>query len=397
MPKHAVFTVSKYFTALPLRAWRFRLFIYFDCPSFNGRLLPDKPVRGASRIDRTPNVRYEMQNHKPILMLVLSCCCFQFSAADEPGKNVRVGIIGLDTSHVTAFTKLLNADNPKPEFAHCRVVAAYPQGSADIESSVSRVPKYTEQIKEMGVTIVDSIEELVGQVDVVLLESNDGRVHLEQILPALKAGKRTFVDKPMAASLVDVIAIFEAAQLFGTPVFSSSSLRYGQGTLAAVRGEIGDVVGCDTRCSCSLEPTHPDFFWYGIHGVESLFAVMGTGCQQVVRMHSAGSDMAVGMWEGGRIGSYRGIRDGKPEYSGTAIGTEKILPVGQYDGYAPLVVEIVKFFKGGDVPVSEAETIEIFAFMEAADESKRQGGVPIAIGPLIDAAREEAAKKATWK
>ena len=332
-----------------------------------------------------------------ILTLLWCFCGVHFVVADESIPCVRVGIIGLDTSHAIAFTKLLNADDPDPKFANCRVVAAYPQGSLDIESSVSRVPEYTAQIKDLGVMIVDSIEELVNQVDAVLLESNDGRVHLEQIIPVLKAGKRTFVDKPMAASLTDVIAIFDAARHFGTPVFSSSSLRYGRATLAARDGEIGDIVGCDTRSPCALEPTHPDFFWYGIHGVESLFTVMGTGCQQVVRLHSAGSDVAIGIWEGGRIGSYRGLRDGKREYSGIAIGTKQNLTVGQYDGYGPLVVEIVKFFRGGEVPVAAAETIEVFAFMAAADASKRQGGMPIAIDPLIQAAAQEAANKATWK
>ena len=50
------------------------------------------------------------------------------------------------------------------------------------------------------------------------------------------------------------------------------------------------------------------------------------------------------------------------------------MPSGGYGGYEPLVVEIAKFFKTGKPPVSAEETLEIFAFMEAADESKRKGG-----------------------
>ncbi len=316
--------------------------------------------------------------------------------AETPATGIRVGIIGLDTSHVLAFTKLLNAEEPAEEYAGCRIVAAYPQGSRDIESSVTRVPKYTEEVQQMGVEIVDSIDELIDKVDVVLLESNDGRVHLEQILPVLEAGKRTFIDKPMAGSLADVMAIFDAAKHYGTPIFSTSSLRYGAGTLAAMNGEIGEVLGCEVRSPCSLEATHPDFFWYGIHGVEALFTVMGTGCQQVTRAHTEGTDVAVGIWQGGRVGSFRGMRAGKPDYGGIAFGSERNLPVGTYDGYEPLVVDIVKFFQTGDSPVPEEETIEIFAFMEAADASKRQDGEPISIQSIMDAARREAESKRSW-
>src|SRR5690606_28822436 len=135
----------------------------------------------------------------------------------------RVGIIGLDTSHAIAFTKTLNAENAAPEYGGFKVVAAYPQGSKDIKSSVDRVTEYIKQIKELNVEIVDSIQELLKKVDVVLLESNDGRVHLEQALPVLKAGKRMFIDKPIAGSLADTIAIFEASAKYKTPI---STLSY---------------------------------------------------------------------------------------------------------------------------------------------------------------------------
>src|SRR5580704_7492667 len=112
--------------------------------------------------------------------------------AQEP-KPLRAGIIGLDTSHVLAFTQTLNNGPKNPadadKVAGVKVVAAYPQGSKDIESSTSRVPDYTAKVKDLGVEIVDSVDDLVKKVDCVFLEANDGRVHLEQVLPVLKAGK----------------------------------------------------------------------------------------------------------------------------------------------------------------------------------------------------------------
>lgn len=308
-------------------------------------------------------------------------------AAEE---DIRVGIIGLDTSHATAFTQILNDPNAPDEVARCRVVAAYPKGSPDIESSVRRVPGYTADVQKMGVEIVPSIDELLKRVDAVLLETNDGRPHLEQVLPVLQAGKRVFIDKPISGSLADAVAIFNAAEKYNVPVFSSSSLRYGEQTLAVRHGAIGKVSKCETTSPAALEPTHPDLFWYGIHGVESLFTVLGTGCQSVRRGVTAEGKIEVrGTWNAGRTGTFREAEG----YGGTAHGEKGESPVGAYDGYRPLVVEIVKFFRSGKAPVDPAETLEIYAFMEAADESKRQGGAEVTLASVLEKARAEVKRR----
>jgi hypothetical protein len=310
------------------------------------------------------------------------------AAAAEP-RIIRVGVIGLDTSHAPAFAKLLNDPAAKEDLAGCKVVAAYPKGSPDIESSVSRVPQYTAEYEKLGIEIVDSIPALLEKVDCVLLETNDGRPHLEQVRPVLEAGKRCFIDKPIAGSLGDAIQIFELSKQTGTPVFSSSSLRYVPGVQAVRAGKIGKVLGCDAFSPASLEATHPDLFWYGIHGVEMLYTAMGAGCETVTRAHAPGQDVVVGVWEGGRIGTFRGIREGKAGYGGRAFGDQGQEDLGTSVGYRPLLVEIVKFFKTGEPPVSEAETLEIYAFMEAADESKRQGGVPVKLSDVVEQARRQ--------
>ncbi len=307
----------------------------------------------------------------------------------ENREQLRVGMIGLDTSHSIAFTKLINSSSEAP-LSGCRVTVAYPHGSPDIESSTSRIPKYTEQMKEMGITIADDIPSLIAQVDAVLLETNDGRPHLEQVAPVLKAGKPCFIDKPIAGSLADCLAIFRLSDHYGVPVFSSSSLRYGSATQEARAGSLGEITGCSTWSPCSLEKTHPDLFWYGIHGVESLFTVMGPGVQTVTRAQTADYELVTGVWDDGRIGTFRGLRAGKRSYGGTAFGTKATGSVGGSDGYAPLVVEITAFFQTGELPVEPRETIDIYAFMEAADESKRNGFAPVAIADVMSQASEEA-------
>jgi len=291
-------------------------------------------------------------------------------------------MIGLDTSHVTAFAKIMNDPAQKDFVPGARVVAAFKGGSPDIESSISRVEGYTKELVEKyGVELYPTIEELCQNVDAVMLMSVDGRPHLWQAIPVIQAGKPLYLDKPMAGSLGDVIAIFKLAKTHKVPLFSSSSLRYGRNTQAVRGGAIGKVLSAETTSPFSVEPKHPDMFWYAVHGAESLFTVMGTGCESVKRGTNAAGELVVtGTWTGGRTGVYRQDKG----YGGLAKGGQGDMAVGAYDGYAPLVVEVVKFFKTRQVPVPAEETIEIFAFMEAADESKRRGGAEVRLSEVFE-------------
>ncbi len=311
--------------------------------------------------------------------------------AKTASDKKRVGIIGLDTSHSTAFTEELNSATGD-EFGGYRVVAAYPKGSLDIQSSVERIEGYTKEVEKYGVEIVGSIEALIAKVDVVLLETNDGRRHLEQVIPILKAGKRVFVDKPIGASLAEAIAIFEIAKQNNIPIFSASSLRHIKGMDEVKNGSVGKITGAEAFSPCPLEETHPDFFWYGIHGVETLFTVMGKGCKTVVRISTKGTDFAVGTWADGRIGSFRGIREGARGYGGTVYGDKSIQYLGTYNGYSPLLKDVIHYFETGEVPVEKEETLEIMAFMEAADLSKRKGGVPVLMEEVMEKGEKESRK-----
>ncbi len=319
---------------------------------------------------------------KRIIILLLS---FVFAAL-ATAKDLRIGIIGLDTSHVVAFTKILNDPKATGPLSSAKVTAAFRGGSLDIPSSADRLDKFTETLtKQYGVQLYPTIAELCKNVDAVMLESVDGRPHLRQAIPVIEAGKPLFIDKPMAGSLADAILIFDLAKKKGVPVFSSSSLRYSKTSQAARNGALGEITHAEVHSPCSLEVHHPDLFWYGVHGCESLFTVMGAGCESVVRRTTAdGKIEVVGTWKGGRTGIFR---EGKG-YGGKAKGTKGEGEVGKYDGYAPLVVEAVKMFQTGKVPVDSQETIELFAFMAAADESKRREGKPVKISEMIRQAQQ---------
>ncbi len=306
--------------------------------------------------------------------------------SQEPEARVlRLGMIGLDTSHCVAFTKLLNDEKGAGHDPGARVVCAWKGGSPDLDASAKRVDGYTKELNEKwGIEIIDTIEALCAKVDAVILTSVDGRVHLGQARPVLAARKRLFIDKPLAASWKDGREIARLAAESGTPFFSASSLRFHE-PLVKLKAdpEVGKVIGASAWSPCPTEPHHPDLFWYGVHGVEMLYALMGPGCESVRNWHTAEADVVVGRWRGGRMGVFRGIRKGKAGYGATAFGEKGIRSTAPAPhSYRPLVEEMVKFFRTGVPPVSPEELVEVLGFMQAAEVSKERGGAEARLDEL---------------
>ena len=291
--------------------------------------------------------------------------------------QIRVGMIGLDTSHVVAFSRILNDPANPNHVPGAKVVAAYRGGSPDLPSSRDRIDKFTAQLQqEFGIEIVADIPTLCSKVDVILLESVDGRKHLEQVKPVFEAGKPVFIDKPLTATLEDALEIERLGKQHGVPWWSSSSLRYSP-IVEQVKSQ--KMTGAITWGPASLEPSHPlDLSWYAIHSIEMLYAIMGPGCVRVSRTFTDDADVIVGLWNDGRTGVVRTIRNSESGYGAISFGADKIR-ISEDEGaaYAKLLEQIVQFFKTKQPPVANAETLELFRFMDAALRSKQNGGAPV--------------------
>ncbi len=318
-------------------------------------------------------------------LLPTAAAALLLAAGGLRAADLRVGLIGLDTSHVIAFTRALNDPKSKDHVPGARVVAVFKGGSPDIPSSANRVEGFTKDLlKYPEIKLYPTVAELLQHVDAVMIEAVDGRPHLQYAREVLPTRKPTFIDKPVGGSLRDVLAIYALAKKHQTPMFSSSSLRFN--TLAALQGaKYGELRGASTFGPCEIEPHHPDLYWYGIHAVEMLYTVMGRGCQTVVRTHAPNVDVVTGVWSDGRVGTMRGNRATKSGYGVTVFGSAGIVSPEVKTGYGALLKEIVKFFQTGVAPVAAEDTIELMAFMEAADESKRRGGAPVALAEVLKA------------
>lgn len=321
------------------------------------------------------------------VVMLAALAAFAGASAFGADGTFKLGIIGATTSHVPAFVKTINNPDGAEIFKGFEVTSVYPGGVPDNPDSWDRVEGYTQQCVDAGLKVYNTIEEMLPEVDGVLLESVDGRVHLEQAKPVIAAKKPLFIDKPMGGSLNDVLTIFDLANEAKVPVFTASSLRYVKAYQAA--RENGDVLGADAVSPCSLNPKHPSLYWYGIHGVESLFTVMGPDCVSVSRTSSPNCDVVVGVWKDKRIGTFRGVRKGAAPYTCRIFTKDKVENVGDYEGYEPLLVEICKFFQTGVAPIDQKESINIFAFMTAADMSRKEKGKSVTLADALKAAKEE--------
>ncbi|RAV22298.1 Gfo/Idh/MocA family protein [Paenibacillus contaminans] len=292
---------------------------------------------------------------------------------------LKIGMIGLDTSHCELFADLLN--NPEHPF-HVpggRLTIAYPGGSDDFELSRSRVGTYTKQLRDnFGVQIAESMERVAEEADAILLTSVDGRVHQEQFARIAPYRKPVFIDKPFAVSTEEARAITETAAKWQVPMFSCSSLRYTEPLVQALKETGGGaIIGADCSGPMPVEPPLPPLFWYGIHTVEALYAIMGKGCVSVSVRMNEDHEVIVGEWRDGRIGTARGNRKGSWAFGGLIHRETAAQFVDLYASPKPSLAGLLEaamhMFRTGEQPVGTEEMLEIVRFLEAANESRRTG------------------------
>lgn len=343
-----------------------------------------------------------------VAALTLACGTAIRGTLVHAAEPVRVGILGYDNYGSVAYTEFLNRPQPEGEFVGVRVVAACAAPSPDYPDSDALAARWKDQLLKLHqnpqdptksgpkIEFVGSVDELLAKCDGVMIFSMDGRMHLEQAKRVLDARKRLFIGRPLASSLADATAILQYAEKVGTPCWSSSQHRYSAG-FSGMRNhpEVGRVIGCDVYGGWQVDAPPADQFTRPLHSIETLFTIMGPGVATVSSVATPTAESMTLAWRDGRVGTYRGIKQGAVKYSATVFGEKGVSTAGiyghgvpvngvvptndRYVGYEGLAIELAKFFKGGPTPVAAAETLEIFAVMQAAQESQAQGGKPVAV------------------
>ncbi|MCK4284104.1 MAG: Gfo/Idh/MocA family oxidoreductase [Candidatus Brocadiae bacterium] len=294
--------------------------------------------------------------------------------------RIKIGMVGLDTSHCEVFIKALNYEEGPRSVKGGEVVGAYPGGSKLCAVSRDRVEKFTKTINEdHGVKIYDSMEDLGKDVEAFVLSSVDGRQHLEQFEVLSQFGRPVFMDKPMACSFADAKRIAELAAERDAPVMSASGVRFSNSAKDLLEPD-AEVISCEAFGRMPVLEDYPTYFWYGVHAADLLFSHMGKGCKSVQALHGDEIDLLVGLWEGGRTGTVRGARSFQYPFGCAVYSSKGIVqtPIGGGpSAYNPLLEKVIAFLQTGESPVDIEETVEVMAFLEAAGQSLDKGGQPV--------------------
>jgi predicted dehydrogenase len=293
--------------------------------------------------------------------------------------DLKIGLVGLDTSHAIAFCKCFNKPGDTEHVPGGRIICAYPGGSHDFELSHSRVEKFTAQVRdEFGATILDKPEAVAEAVDLLFITAVDGRTHLDYVRKTIPARKPTFIDKPFATSSADAKEMFKLADQHSVPMMSCSSLRYAQTLEAALADDsLGKIVGVDAFGPMNIEPSQGGLFWYGIHTVEIVNRVMGNGCREVKSTTTDNHDVVTAIYADGRVASLHGLRHAHGKF-GATIHREKGFQTvdcaaGKRSWYASMLEGIMRSLPKGKADIDPTATLEVVRWIEAANESRGNG------------------------
>ncbi len=308
-------------------------------------------------------------------VLEIACAPIRARAA-EP---VRVGIVGFDNYQAVEYVQFFNNPKAEGDLAGLRVVSVWPVTSLDYPESATLTERWMKQLVSLNpnpadskdaappVAIVGSIDELLKGCDAVMIWSLDGRQHLQQATAVLKAGKRLFIGRPLAGSPADAVAIMKLAAETKTPCWSTSQHRFSPGFFGMRNHpEVGRVLGCDVYGGYDVKAAEADRFVRALHSIETLYTIMGPGCISVSCTSTSTVESITAVWNDGRVGTYRGIKEGAVKYSATVFGDKGVSTAGiyghglpvkgivptddKYMGYGGLAIELAKFLKGGEPP-----------------------------------------------
>lgn len=343
---------------------------------------PCLPASGGSRQGRLPLPR--MAILRSAFFCVVGAFALTGAGSAALAADVRIGVIGIDSSHSGKFAQVFNDPASPDRVPGARIVCGFKGGSADMERSRSRVEAFSAELRDKyGVALVDSIAEVVARSDAIMILSVDGRAHLPQARAVFGAGKPVFIDKPLGGGLANSIALARLARETQTPVFSCSTYRFATGLAKMKADSPGRLRLAQAYGPATIEPLMPDFYFYVVHVTESLYTLLGPGCESVARTSTKDCEIATGVWSDGRTGVVYGLHGARVGNGALAIGEKTVVSEKLTTNFPELSAAIVAFFRGGEAPVKLEETLEIMAFMEAADESKRRGGAPVKLAEVM--------------
>ncbi|MBE1554707.1 Gfo/Idh/MocA family oxidoreductase [Sporosarcina limicola] len=287
---------------------------------------------------------------------------------------MNIGLIGLDTSHSEIFTRLIN-DNEDPfHVKGGKITHVIPTFSKDMAISSERFPTYFEIVKtKYGVQPIEDVEELMKLVDAVIIGTVDGRNHLEWFKKVVRYGKPIFIDKPIVMSSVEMEELMRLSIQYGTPIMSSSSLRFSESVMNITDKEqlrSGYFYG-----PVPMQEKMPGYLWYGIHLIEMIVTIFGTDIKQIKLKSNEDYEYINMIFNNKAEVIVRGENVWHDRFGAVLHSSENVHTLKLWQErkpyYAGLIEHVMAFFKSRITPVPLVETAEIIKIVERINSLKK--------------------------
>jgi predicted dehydrogenase len=288
-------------------------------------------------------------------------------------EDLKVAIIGLDTSHAVEFARRMQAPDCAPEMKVAGMKAVSCLRFATPFMDEAGLDERQKQLEAWGVQVTTDLAEAVADCDALMLEINDPAYHLEYFQKCAGLGKPIFLDKPMADTLESGRAIYDLAQEKGVRVLSCSSLRFA-GKLQEACAAVPEPRCVSTFGPLGIAPAGSSIVWYGVHAFEMLQRALGRGAEKVFARRDCAGVVTVIEYGDGRRGVVE-LTEGAYHYGGCLRGPGGCAPF-VVDGrrlYSDQLEVVHRFFQGEAPPLELEDTLEVMALLDAAERSSQSG------------------------
>jgi predicted dehydrogenase len=286
-------------------------------------------------------------------------------------KEMKVAIIGLDTSHAIELPRLMQApDCPKED----RVEGLRTVSCLRFETPFQNkegLDGRQKQLEQWGVKVTEKFEDAIKDCDALMLEINDPAFHVDYFRRCAGLGKPVFLDKPLADTFAHGEQVLADAKKHKTRVFSASALRFAP-ALDAVCAAVPSPSACTVYGALGKAPSGSSIIWYGVHAFEMLQRAMGTGAVSVLTRKDGSGAVVLVSYADGRRGVVE-LNEGVWIYGGTLRSKETAVPFISDWKYGHLLTKVAAFFHGGAAPVALDATREIMGMLDAAERSLQSG------------------------
>jgi len=228
---------------------------------------------------------------------------------------------------------------------------AYAYGKVDSQNGLDNAT----WCRNKGIELLGSIEEVVAKSDYLIVLSPDHpEYHEELAMLPLQSGKPTYVDKTFAPDRRTAQLLFDTAAKHGTPLYSSSALRYA-----------AEYAGAEKQGIDTISSAGPGKYEnYSIHQIEPIVALMGSEAERVMFIGTERSTALLIGFSGGRTATIHHFGDsGFSLTVGYESGKSSLLKA-ESDFFGAFIKDLARFFETGEAAVEPAETIAIITIIE---------------------------------